>query len=334
MSTMRLSRCVLVLLLLSSSPVKAAESLMIYSAQKEPYIRPLLDRYTAETGVEFEFLNDQGPVLIERLAAEGADTRADVLITVDAGNLWTAAERGLLAPIDSDVLEANVPAALRDTGGRWFGLSRRARTIVYASERVAPAELDGYGGLADAKWKGRLCLRTSRNVYNQSLVATRIAHLGEAEAERLVRGWVANLALTPLPDDTLTVKAIAAGECDVGVVNMYYLARLKREDANLPVAVHWADQGGRGVHVNVCGAGVSAHSRQKAAAQRFLEWLSSASVQREIARLNLEYPVNAEAAADPLLAAWGEFTADALPLTEAGRLQPDAVRLMDRAGWR
>lgn len=331
---MRLYRLALLLLLTCVPALAGAAELVVYSSQKEPYIKPLLDRYTAETGTPIAFLNDQGPVLVERLAAEGADTPADVLLTVDAGNLWQAADRGLLAAVASPALDANVPAQWRDPGKRWFGISQRARTIVYASGRVKPEDLSTYAALADARWKGRLCLRSSQSVYNQSLVASLIARDGATSVATMLEGWVANLAARPLADDTLTLKAIAGGECDVGITNMYYLARLVREDADFPVRVYWANQGKGGVHVNLAGAGVVAASDDKAGAQALIEWLTSKPIQDELARMNLEFPVNPAATADPLLAGWGEFERDASDVTAMGRLQPDAVKAMDRAGWR
>jgi iron(III) transport system substrate-binding protein len=322
------------IVLAAAASASAAEPLVIYSAQKEPSIRPLLDRFTAETGTEVQLLVDQGPVLVERLAAEGANTRADLLLTVDAGNLWQAAERGLLAPAGSAVLDERVPAALRDAQGRWYAISRRARAIVYSTARVKPANLSTYEALAGPQWKGRLCLRTSKNVYNQSLVATRIARMGEPAAEAMVRGWVANLAATPLPDDTLAAQAVAGGECDVAVTNMYYVARLKRADPSVPLAMFWPDQDGAGAHQNIAGMGIAAHARNPAAAKALLEWITDVAAQTELSRMNLEYPVNAAATVDPLLAGWGAFKSDDIDLAEAGRRQADAVRLMDRAGWR
>jgi iron(III) transport system substrate-binding protein len=312
----------------------AAEPLVVYSAQKEPFVRPMLDAFTRETGIEVRVLTDQGPVLVERLAAEGSDTRADVLLTVDVGNLWSAAERGLLAKVDSETLAANIPAALRDAEGRWFGLSRRARAIAYSTRRVEPTELSTYAALATPTWQGRLCLRTSKNVYNQSLVATLIDAMGEADTEAMVRGWVANLATAPTPDDTLAIRAVAGGECDVAIVNMYYLARLKREDPSFPVAMFWPDQAGAGAHVNVFGGGVTAHARQPEAARRLLEWWSGAEAQALLAANNLEYPANPAVAPDPILAAFGAFRGDDGRIGVAGPGQAAAVRLMDRAGWR
>lgn len=334
MSLIRSLQVLLAALVLAGAPVAVAEPLVVYSAQKEPFVRPMLDAFTKQTGIEVQVLTDQGPVLVERLAAEGADTRADVLLTVDVGNLWSAAERGLLAKVDSQALAANIPAALRDSEGRWFGLSLRARGIAYAPARVTPADLSTYAALADPAWKGRLCLRTSKNVYNQSLIATLVDAMGEADAEAMVRGWVANLAVAPTPDDTLAIRAVAAGECDAAIVNMYYLARLKREDPSFPVAMFWPDQAADGSHVNVFGGGVVAHARQPEAAQRLLEWWSTEAAQTLLAANNLEYPANPAARPDPILADFGTFKGDDARLRVAGPGQADAVRLMDRAGWR
>lgn len=334
MTLKRTLRCLVAALGIIVTGTAAADPLVVYSAQKEPFVRPMLDAFTRETGVEVRVLTDQGPVLVERLAAEGSDTRADVLLTVDVGNLWAAADRGLLAKIDSPVLEGNIPEALRDPEGRWFGLSRRARGIAYSTRRVDPTTLSTYAALAAPEWKGRLCLRTSKNVYNQSLIATRLDAMGESDTEAMVRGWIANLATTPTPDDTLAIRAIAGGECDVAIVNMYYLARLKREDAAFPVAMFWPDQGGDGTHVNVFGGGVTAHAKRPEAARRLLEWWSGVEAQTLLAANNLEYPANPAVAPDPILAAFGEFRGDDARIRVAGPRQADAVRLMDRAGWR
>jgi iron(III) transport system substrate-binding protein len=312
----------------------AAETLVVYSARNEQLIKPVFDAYTRETGVQVKFTTGDAAVLTERLAAEGRNSPADVLMTVDAGELWNAAERGLLQPVKSEVLERNVPAHLRDPGGRWFGLSMRARTIAYSPKRVDPATLSTYEALATPAWKGRLCLRTSKKVYNQSLVATMIAAQGEAVTERIVRGWVANLATDVFANDTQLLEAIAAGQCDVGIVNTYYYGRIVKERPDFPVKLFWANQGAGGVHVNISGAGIARHSRRAAAATRFLEWLSGSAAQAHFAAVNMEFPVNPSAAVDPLVKSWGSFEPSLINVAEAGRLQPAAVRLMDRAGYR
>jgi iron(III) transport system substrate-binding protein len=314
--------------------VHAAETLVVYSARNEQLIKPVFDAYTRETGVEVKFTTGDAAVLTERLAAEGRNSPADILMTVDAGELWNAAERGLLQPVKSAVLEKNVPAHLRDPDGQWFGLSLRARTIFYSPKRVDPATLSTYEALATPAWKGRLCLRTSKKVYNQSLVAMLISAQGEAVTERIVRGWVANLATDVFANDTQLLEAIAAGQCEVGIANTYYYGRIVKERPDFPVKLFWANQGAGGVHVNISGAGVAKHSRQKAAATRFLEWLSGSAAQAHFAGVNMEFPVNPAATVDPLVKSWGSFEPSLINIAEAGRLQPAAVRLMDRAGYR
>jgi iron(III) transport system substrate-binding protein len=319
---------------LSAAGAAAAETLVVYSARNEQLIKPVFDAYTRETGVAIKFTTGDAAVLIERLAAEGRNSPADVLMTVDAGELWNAAERGLLRPVASKVLADNVPAHLRDPQNRWFGLSMRARTIFYSPQRVDAAKLSTYEALAAPAWKGRLCLRTSKKVYNQSLVATMIAAHGEAKTEQVVRGWVANLATDVFANDTQLLEAIAAGQCDVGIVNTYYFGRIVKQRSDFPVKVFWANQGAGGTHVNISGAGVTQHSRRADAAQRFLEWLSSGKAQAHFAAVNMEYPANPAATIDPLVASWGSFEQSLVNVAEAGRLQPAAVRLMDRAGYR
>jgi len=210
----------------------------------------------------------------------------------------------------------------------------RARTVVYNSARVKPAELSSYEALAQPHWKGRLCLRTSKKVYNQSLVAMMIAEHGEARTEAIVRGWVANLAAPVFPDDTRMMEAIAAGQCDVGIANTYYFGRLIEKSPALPLALYWPNQDGAGVHVNVSGAGVTRHAKNPQAALRLLEWLSSEKAQNLYADANMEYPVNPAVKPDPVVANWGSFKQNNINVAKAGELQAAAVRLMDRAGYR
>ena len=316
-----------------------AEEVVVYSARNEHLIKPLFDAYTAHTGTEIRYTTDNEASLLARLLAEGESTPADIMLTVDAGNLWQAAQQGVLAAVESDILQANIPAHLRDADGHWFGLSVRARTMVYAPQRVAAEALGTYEALAEPQWQGRLCLRTSKKVYNQSLVAMLIARHGEAHTEEIVRGWVSNLATEPFANDTQAIQAVAAGQCDVAVVNSYYYGRLLKEDPEFGLAVFWpnqeaAEQDASGVHVNISGAGITRHAKNPAAALALLEWLSGSEAQALFASLNLEFPANPDVAADPVVAAWGEFRQDPLNVAKAGELQADAVRLMDRAGYR
>lgn len=323
-----------VLLLAYAVVVSAADEVVVYSSRNEQLIKPLFDAYTKDTGVRVTFITDKEGPLIERLKAEGANTPADLLITVDAGNLWFAAHEGLLRPVDSPVLKANVPDALRDPGNQWVALTIRARTIVYNTKRVKPADLSSYQDLGTAKWKKRLCLRTSKKVYNQSMVAMMIAELGESTTESIVRSWVANLATDVFADDTAMIEAIAAGQCDVGIANTYYFGRFKRKQPDAPVALFWPNQADRGVHVNVSGGGVTRHSKHVAEAVRLLEWLSSPPAQKIFTDIDYEYPANPSVAASPAVAAWGTFKSNPINVSKAGELQRAAVMLMDRAGYR
>ena len=311
-----------------------SQELVVYSARKEHLIKPLFDAYEQRTGVTIKYITGKAPVLLERLKSEGARTPADLLMTVDAGNLWHAAGVGVLQPVSSPILEANIPANLRDPGNRWFGLSKRARTLVYSTERVTASELSTYENLADPAWKGRLVLRTSKKVYNQSLVAMLIEEHGEAKTEALVKGWVANLAAPPFSSDTKALESIVAGQGDVAVVNTYYFGRLLKKNPGLPLAIFWPNQASGGVHVNVSGAGVTTHAKHPEAAKAFLEWLSSPEAQNLFADANMEYPVNPSVKPHDFVAAWGTFKGSGIGLENAGERQGDAIKLMDRAGYK
>ena len=291
------------------------------------------DAFTKKTGVGIKLLAGQTGELFERLKAEGDRTPADVLVTVDAGNLWNAGKAGLLAKIDSPELASNIPAHLRDPEQRWFGLTVRARTIMYNAKKVTPAELSTYEALADPKWKNRLCLRTSSYIYNQSMLATLIKRHGEPRAEEIVRGWVANQP-TLINGDTKILESIAAGQCDVGLTNHYYLARIVAKDAAFPVAPFWANQATTGTHINVSGAGVTAHAKNRANAIKFVEFLSSPEAQQMFADLSFEYPANPQAALHPIVAKWGKFKQDDINIAAAGEQQAAAVKLADRAGYK
>ena len=314
----------------------AASELVVYTARTEPLIKPVFDRFTASTGIAIKFLSDKEAPLLARLQAEGEQTPADILMTVDAGNLWQAAELGVLATVDSSLLQANIPPHLRDPQSRWFGFSLRARTLIHNPLQVEAAALSTYADLADPKWKGKLCLRTSKKVYNQSLVASMIAARGEPATEQIVRGWVANLAAEPFASDDEVILAVGSGRCAVGIVNTYYYGRQKRANPELAVALFWPDQaaGERGVHVNVSGAGMTRHAKHPEEGKRFLEWLSTAEAQGLFAELNMEFPANPKVEAIAEVKAWGGFRASEAAVADAGRLQTDAVRLMDRAGYR
>jgi len=309
-----------------------AAEVVVYSARHYGQ-EPAFEAFTRKTGIPVRIFTGSTGELFERLKAEGDRTPADVLLTVDAGNLWNAARAGLLSRVDSPELTANIPGHLRDPEHRWFGLTVRARTIVYNTRRVKPSELSTYEALGDPRWKGRLCLRTSSYIYNQSLLATMIKRHGEARTEELVRGWVANRPIL-INGDTKIVEAVAAGQCDVGLVNHYYLARILAKQPDTPVGIVWANQQTTGTHVNVSGAGVTAHARHRAEAVKLLEFLSSPEAQQMFADVAMELPANPQAAVHPLVARWGRFKADDVNVAAAGELQAAAVRLADRAGYR
>lgn len=312
----------------------------VYSHRHYEADREIFRRFTEETGITVNVVTASADELITRLENEGAGSPADVLITVDAGRLHRAKERGLLQPVESSVLSANIPAHLRDTEGNWFGLTQRARILVHHVSRVQPSELSSYEALAEPRWKGRVLIRSSSNVYNQSLLASIIAHGGAEAAERWASGIAGAMARQPSGGDSDQIKAVAAGVGDVAVANSYYLARLAMsenpEDRRVAEQVrpYFPNQDGRGTHVNVSGAGVTRHAPNRANAIKLIEYLSGDEAQRLFNESNGEYPVKPGVPWSATLQAWGEFKADTLALTRLGELNDEAVRIADRAGWR
>ncbi len=325
-----------VLLIVAAAAQSFAKEVVVYSARKDHLIKPLFDAYKKETGVDVKYITGKATPLMQRLKSEGKNTPADLLLTVDAGNLWNAANEGLLQSVNSKVLDKKIPQHLRDGNNQWFGLSIRARTIVYSTDRVNPSELSTYEALGSNQWKGRLCLRTSKKVYNQSLVAMFISEYGEKKTEGIVKSWVGNLATDPFSNDTKVMEAIKAGQCDAGIVNTYYFGRLLKKDASTPLALFWPNQEGKnqGVHVNVSGAGVTKYAKNKDEAIKLIEWLSSEKAQNLFADSNMEYPANPGVKPHASVAAWGEFKQNMINVNKAGELQKTAIMLMDRAGYR
>ncbi|MFQ5937336.1 MAG: Fe(3+) ABC transporter substrate-binding protein, partial [Acidiferrobacterales bacterium] len=311
-----------------------------YSARKEELIKPLLDRFSKQTGITVNLVTGKADALLKRLEAEGANSPADVFITTDAGRLHRAKAAGVLQPIQSTKLAAGVPAPYRDPQGYWYGLSLRARPIMYAKGRVDPTELSTYEDLASPKWKGRICIRSSNNVYNQSLVASIIAADGRAKARAWLRGLVANFARPPAGGDRDQIRAAAAGQCDIAIANTYYLGGMinsknsSQRQAADKMAVFWPNQNDRGAHVNVSGAGVTKSAKHTAEAAKLLEFLASDVAQKWYAEVNYEYPVKRGVAKSPTIMTWGQFKADPVNLDILGQLNADAVKLMDEAGWR
>ena len=314
--------------------------LNIYTSRHYQTDEALYQAFTEATGIEINRLEGKDDALIERIRSEGVNSPADILITVDAGRLWRAEQAGLFQEVVSPLLEARVPAHLRHSGGRWFGFSQRARLIFYNKDLVPAGAIATYEDLADPKWRGLVCIRSSSNIYNLSLLGSLIAAHGEAAAEAWARAVVANFARPPQGGDTDQIRAAAAGECGIVVANSYYFARLlssaKAADREVAegLGVVFPNQDGRGTHVNISGAGVLKHARHKAAAVRFLEFLTSETAQRIFADGNNEYPVVVGLAPTPVLAALGEFKRDPLEVSRLGAEQAAAQRIFDRAGWK
>jgi iron(III) transport system substrate-binding protein len=311
----------------------SAAEIVVYSARIEALIKPMFDAFTEKTGIQVKYFTAGEKELFERLQSEGVNTHADVFMTVDVGNLWMAQNAGLLQGIDSEVIEHNIPRHLRAKDNEWVGLSIRARPIMYSTERIKPSDLSTYEALGDPRWHGKLCLRTSKKVYTQSLVATMIKTLGEERTEGIVRGWMANQPRI-FESDSKLLEAIAAGQCDVGVTNTYYLAQLVAKDAKFPVAVFWPNQGDRGVHINISGAGVTKHAKHRDHAIQLIEFLTTPEAQNIVADANYEYPANPTVKASTIIVAWGDFRADTVDVAAAGELQAAAVKLMDRVGYK
>ena len=324
----------------ATTPSAAGGEVNIYSSRHYDADQRLYALFTAETGIKINLLQGKSNALVERLKREGRNSPADLLITVDAGNLGRAQAAGLFQAVRSKLLEAAIPARYRESGGHWFGLTMRARVIMYHKGRVKPSELSTYEALGAAKWKGRILVRSSNNIYNQSLVASLIAANGVKQTEDWARRLVGNMARRPKGGDRDQIRAIAAGEGDIAIANTYYLGRLlassSAKDRKLAakIGVFFPNQKGRGTHVNVSGAGVTKYAKNKASAIKLLEFLVGPEAQKVFAEANYEYPVNPKAARSPIVGSWGTFKADSLNVAELSKRNAQAVRLMDRAGWR
>jgi iron(III) transport system substrate-binding protein len=325
-----------ILLIIVAQPLALAKAtrLSVYTSRKEHLVKDIFMQYEKETGVKVSYKTGKAGALIQNILSEGKSTPADLFMTVDAGNLGQAASKGILESINSSKLTATIPKNLRDSKNRWFALSMRARTIVVNSDKVSKNEVIDYETLADKKWRGRLCLRTSKKVYNQSLVAMLIDQHGRKKAKGIVAGWVKN-NVEIFSNDTAALKAVAAGRCDATIVNTYYFGRLQKQNPKLPLRLTWPNQKSSGVHVNVSGAGVVKSSKHKKEAIAFLEWLASKEAQKSFAQVNMEYPVLKGLPNDPLVDSWGSFKANSsFQLSLAGPLQKDAIKLMDEVGYK
>ncbi|HEY7607983.1 MAG TPA: Fe(3+) ABC transporter substrate-binding protein [Alphaproteobacteria bacterium] len=322
-----------------AGPAFAAGEVNVYSYRQEVLIRPLLEAFTKSTGIRVNivYVKDAG---IERLKAEGRASPADIVLTVDVANLVQLEEAGLLQPAASAAIENNIPAQYRHPEGKWFGLALRARILVYNPAKVKTEELSTYEALADAKWAKRICVRSSGHTYNLALVSSLIAANGAAKTQDWANGFAKNLARNPTGGDRDQIQAVAAGVCDIGIVNTYYLAGMlsgKDEAARkaaLAVKPFFPNQQGRGTHVNISGAAVTASAKNKDNAVKLIEFLSGDAAQKIYADQVQEYPIKPGIEPSAVLLGFGKFKADALPLAKLGALRAEALKIADRAGWR
>lgn len=309
-----------------------ADEVNVYSYRQPELIAPLTDAFTAETGIDVNvaFLNKG---MVEKLTAEGDRTPADIILTVDIARLNEVVEAGLTQPISSDVLDKNIPANLRDPEGHWFGLTTRARVVYASKERVAEGEVTTYENLADPKWKGRICTRSGTHAYNVAMIAAMLAHHDEAYVTTWLEGVKANLARKPQGNDRAQVKAIWAGECDIAVGNTYYMGKMLADEEQQPwaeaVNIVFPTFEGAGTHVNVSGVAMTKSAPHAENAVKFVEFLASSKAQEIYAAKNFEYPIAPGTSTDPLVASWGEFTADTTGLMEIAKLRADAIRLAE-----
>ncbi len=334
--------CITVLLLTAcdtDGPSKGAGEVNLYSSRHYDTDLALYDNFTEATGITVNLIEAGADELIARIQSEGEASPADILITVDAGRLWRAEQAGIFQSVDSAILSERLPAIMRHPDNLWFGLSKRARVIVYNREAGLPVPLSDYSDLADPAHRGKVCIRSSSNIYNISLMAGIVARMGEEAAEAWAEGVVANFARTPQSNDTGQIRAVASGECQIAVVNTYYLARLAGSDdpADLAVAsavgIIFPGQQANGTHVNISGAGVVASSKNRDNAIQFLEYLTSDNAQSLFADGNNEYPAVPGIGASSTVMGLGEFKEETLNATELGAHQATAIMVFDRVGW-
>lgn len=317
-----------------------AEEVNVYSARKEALIKPILDEFTKKTNIKVNLVTGKADALISRLASEGDLSPADVLITTDVGRLHRAKSQNLLQSVDSKALTSSIPANLRDPENQWFGLTLRARPIMYVADRVDPKTLSTVEALASDEWAGRVCIRSSSNIYNQSLVAAMIAQKGQDSVQNWANDFVKSFARPPKGGDRDQIKAAVAGICDVAVANTYYLAGMlsdtdsKNHDIASQVNVFWPNQDGRGAHVNISGAALTKFAPNKTSAEKLLAFMVTKEAQEWYAQTNHEYPVVEGVKWSPILEGFGRFKAEQVELQKVGQLNKQAVQLMDRAGWK
>ena len=311
----------------------------IYSHRHYDSDKILFQKFTDQTGIKINVIKGSADQLIERLISEGGNSPADILFTVDAGRLHRAKVAGILQPIESKILSENIPPSMRDEDDYWFGLTVRARVLVYSKERVTPDQLSTYEDLANRKWRGKIAVRSSSNIYNQSLMASIIASNGSRKALSWAKSIRKNMARAPRGSDRDQARAVAAGLADVAIMNTYYLGILanspdaKDREVFKKVSVFFPNQNDRGTHINISGAGITKSSKNKKDAIKFLEFLSGSDSQKTFGSVNYEYPIKIEANQSELLNSWGPFKYDKLNLSVLGANNAEAVKLFDKAGW-
>lgn len=319
-------------------PVLANE-VNVYSARKENLIKPLFDQFTADTGIKVNLLTGKADALIKKLELEGKHSPADLFVVADAGRLHRAKAADLLQVVESATLQENIPINLRDTDNTWFGVTLRARPIFYVTANVDPAELSTYEGLTDPRWQGQICIRSSNNIYNQSLVASMIAAHGVARTQEWADKFITNLARSPKGGDRDQIKAAAAGQCDIAIANTYYYAQMiegndkSQQEAAAKLSIFWPNQDDRGTHVNISGIALTKASKNQQNAIKLMEYMTRDAAQTWYANANGEYPVKTDIQPSELLQSWGEFKADSLNLSQLGINNAEAIKIMDKAGW-
>ncbi len=312
----------------------------VYSARHYDVDNALFASFTEQTGIKVNVVEGKSDELIERIKTEGEASPADVFVTVDAGRLWRAEQAGIFQSVSSPVLEEKVPASLRHPDGFWYGLTKRARVLIYNVDTVEPSELSTYEALAEPEWQGRVCVRSSGNIYNQSLLGSLVETIGLEETENWAKGLVNNFARDPDGGDINQIKAVSVGQCDVAIANHYYWARIAKSEAPQDqavianTAVFFPNQADRGTHVNISGFGLVAGAEHRESAIAFLEFLVSPEAQQVFANSNNEYPVVEGTSIDPIVAELGDFKVDEVNVSAYGRNNPEVVKLVDRVGWK
>src|SRR5690554_1937905 len=332
--------CLMTLIVACGDSKTTKQEVNVYTHRHYKADDELFSKFTEETGIKVNIVNASADELIQRLETEGENSNADILITVDAGRLYRAQSKDLLQPIQSETLDANISSEFREKDGYWFGLTYRARIIAYSKDRVNPEEIKTYEDLADPKWKDKVVIRSSENVYNQSLLASIILADGADKAKEWAEGVVANMARNPKGSDRDQVKAVASGEGDIAVVNTYYIGLMLNDEnpeerkVGESVGIIFPNQENRGTHINISGIGVTKHAPHKENAIKLMEFLSEEEAQQTLANLNYEYPINPKASKPAILKTWGDFKADSVELYQLGKHNSEAVKIFDEVGWK